>query len=1423
MVYELLTMSNLIQAFQKNPLFKSVKFVTQTVVAASLVCTVASVQADDTEVFFGSINSSQQIKPNILFALDTSGSMNEGTDDVTGGTEKRITRMKQALHGILGGITNLNVGLMRFNGAEGGGSILYPVSDIENQLCVDNCGSFSDLSRISFAADDVEQETESGTVFDSGNILSIGLPSHDGAAQQAVGLRFDGLDIPSGAVIESASLVFTAQQDSDVPTTIDIYIEDADDSRELETDDFDLTNRAKSAATQGWTANNWETDGMYETPDISHLLQSVVDRNGWCGGNAMTFILEGNGRRDAVSADNDANEAPALKITYNADTLAPGKGCVTGTAISQVSQSSDDAYEWPSTNVNTSNRNLFVARRNDSFLTVGVRFQGVNIPAGAEISKAYIEFEADDYRTGNTHLEIRGQASDNPAQFVSVRRNIRDRARTTSSVAWINPPEVARNEKIQTPDLKDIVQEIVNRGGWQPENSMAFMINRISGTGFREFESFDGEPSNAPTLVVEYKNATFSGLTVRDHLIEQVDKLQVTGGTPILDVLYEANRYFTGGAVDYGRTRGNKAINHDMYPDQRHSYHRVSHPESLSSGVVNPLSFCSGWGGDEWRCRFQTLGDNPVYKSPVADSCQSNHIVLLSDGVPTWNSAQEKVKSRLNVSSCEHGGQLECIEEFVNWMATEDQLPGLPDDQKISTYTIGFGKPEDLQFLEDVAKAGEGEFFEAITAGELQEAFERILADVLDLDTTFVAPGATVNQFNRLTHRNDIYFSLFSPADNPLWGGNLKKYRIKTLSPTEVKIVDVNDEPAVDPSTGFFSASSTSLWSDVQDGTDVERGGAAGEIRVAGPGNSNPRKVYTYVGPDSTNDIDLTTAANAFHEDNTALNKTVLEIGTQSNEYRENLIRWSRGLDVFDEDSDGDKTDARLHLGDPMHSRPLILNYSDGNDNFSSVVYVATNEGFLHAIDHEDGSEKYAYIPQELLGNLDDFFQGNSTTPHPYGLDGDISSWFDDKNNNTVIDPGEDAYLFVGMRRGGNNYYALDISDVSKPKLKWVIRGGNGGTPGYEELAQTWSKANVATMRINGVDAHPVLVFGGGYAINQDDTRNVPTQPTRIDNEGRALFIADVKTGEKLWSATPNNTGAGADHLHMPEMQYSIPGNIRVLDIDFDGNADQMYASDMGGQIWRFDINNSGNSEPFVRGGVMADLSGTDAEDARRFYYEPDVSLISKDGLRFLSIAIGSGWRAHPLDDVIQDRLYMLRIEDVYGAPPDYGRIVGSGASATWQPITEADLLDVTNDVNPLASDILAKNGWMIRLEEQGEKALSETVTINNQLLFTTYLPAGDGGPCQPAAGSGAIYVLDVFDGSPTINLSSTGGDDGAALNKDDRSRILKHGGIPPSAAALISEEGVPVVLVGPEQPLDELDFGQLTKKTWWQEVHNDE
>ena len=136
---------------------------------------------------------------------------------------------------------------------------------------------------------------------------------------------------------------------------------------------------------------------------------------------------------------------------------------------------------------------------------VGIRFQNVQVPQGVTISSAYIEFETDETDSTATSLTIYGQDIDNAPQFSSTAYDISSRTDTTASVAWNDIPSWDTvNEKHQTPDLKAIVGEIVNRDGWSSGNAMVF---KITGSGRRRAKSYDGERSAAPLLHVEYTPA----------------------------------------------------------------------------------------------------------------------------------------------------------------------------------------------------------------------------------------------------------------------------------------------------------------------------------------------------------------------------------------------------------------------------------------------------------------------------------------------------------------------------------------------------------------------------------------------------------------------------------------------------------------------------------------------------------------------------------------------------------------------------------------------------------------------------------------------------------------------------------------------------------------------------------------------------
>ena len=136
--------------------------------------------------------------------------------------------------------------------------------------------------------------------------------------------------------------------------------------------------------------------------------------------------------------------------------------------------------------------------------TVGIRFTGINIPHGVNITKAYIQFQAKEVWTGPTSVLIHGENSANAAAFADVTNNVSSRAETAASVTWTLTPWTTIGEAglaERTPDITSIVQPIVDMAGWSALNSMAFII---TGSGTRTAAAYDLNPAAAPLLHIEY-------------------------------------------------------------------------------------------------------------------------------------------------------------------------------------------------------------------------------------------------------------------------------------------------------------------------------------------------------------------------------------------------------------------------------------------------------------------------------------------------------------------------------------------------------------------------------------------------------------------------------------------------------------------------------------------------------------------------------------------------------------------------------------------------------------------------------------------------------------------------------------------------------------------------------------------------------
>lgn len=880
--------------------------------------------------------------------------------------------------------------------------------------------------------------------------------------------------------------------------------------------------------------------------------------------------------------------------------------------------------------------------------------------------------------------------------------------------------------------------------------------------GLMAFGGDEGAYFKAPIGPIEDQRSTITS---------KVDALTAGGNTPLSESLFQAMRYYQGEDVFI------RSTDEDDEGDAK-----------TVDGVAS----------------------NGDFISPIKYSCQPNYAVVLTDGVPTSDTNHEETIEGV-VGSCSGN----CLDEIADHMFTEDMIPSdkdpsdqFPGQQKVSTYTVGFKTDQTL--LSDTARKGGGQYLLADNASELTTALQKVLDDVRARSTTYVAPGVAVNTFDRLNHLNMLYYALFQSDKGAIWDGNLKRYKLTiqkddTTGEAKAVIVDVNDNAAIDGATGFFKETARSWWSPAADGPNVREGGAASQL----PETTSNRKVFSNL---SSNRSDLSHSSNAVVTNNNNLSGADFGNSAMTSAERAEIINWTRGVDVKDDDGDSETTDARKFLADPLHSVPQLIIYDATSTPQDISIFYGDNQGFIHGVDGEDGEAHFSFIPRELLKNQPAMMNSTDQSSKVYGMDGTIVTWVNDDDRDGVIGSSNDdfARIYGGMRRGGKSYYALDVTDRSSPELLWKITGGVANTD-FEELAQTWSKPVKTKVDING-RLYEVLIFSGGYDTNQDSV-DVRTE----DSSGRALYIVDAETGSRLWWAGPE--GSGAD-LELAAMKYSIPASPKVLDINGDGLADQVYVGDMGGQILRFDFTNTNRLRDFATAGRIADLAGSGAANNRRFYHAPDLFGIKIGGARYLGLVIGSGYQASPLDKTVDDRIYMLKIAAVSSAPLDPSD--PDQETVLYNTITESSLYDATENLiqqgnaterDAAAQALAGKQGWYIRLENDGEKVLSSSTTINNEVFVTTYEPKVSSDPCLPPTGTSRLYHLSVLDGRAVRNYDGVGEAD--ELTKPDRYVQLRTGGLPPTPQRMRVDD-TNVVCVGTEcQAIDAISG---VVETYWYE-----
>lgn len=710
-----------------------------------------------------------------------------------------------------------------------------------------------------------------------------------------------------------------------------------------------------------------------------------------------------------------------------------------------------------------------------------------------------------------------------------------------------------------------------------------------------------------------------------------------------------------------------------------------------------------------------------------------------------------------------------CGPELTRWLADTDHNSTLEGKQGIETYTVAFAlgdEPTGTAYLNDLATKEDGAFI-ADNAEELAGAFSAILNSISKASSSFSSPTYAIDTNNMLAHSDEVYIPMFDRSATATWPGNLKKFA-RTLDGKIVGGTLVRDDqnrvisgdPVVNDK-GEFLETADDVWGPVS-GSDVTGGGAASQLP-----EPDSRNLYTDVSTDSN----LTAAGNALKGSNTNLPIASIYQDNDGNSGHgdnpngcdpDNLDANSRSecvalkTELIDfirgENPDGT---ARQHMGDMLNSKPLVVDYGDGEQR----IFAATNEGFLHSIDTGDGEEQWAFMPKSLLPNIKTFMENQPTKEHVYGIDGPLTLWNYDKNLDGEIKAtdGDKRVLFFGLRRGGKAYYALDITSADNPLLLWKKENNKDVDDGVlDSLGETWSKPTLAKMRIGSStssEVRNVVVFGAGYDLSKD----VETVNGRsADTLGRDVMIVDALSGDIHWSLQRDlYNGNLADN----PVKHSIPGDIRVLDMDRNGTLDRLYFADTGGNLWRVDMDHDlRDSDPDMYNyddAVLTKIAelgenGDYGTDTRKFFYEPDTALIQHNGKVHMTISLGSGYRTHPLNTNTEDRFYVLMEPNVYNEPP-----------ADFVALTNTDLVNAKTGFTDPNDNLLngTHKGWYYDFAHNGEKVLAPAVTFLNKVVFTTFAPVDEEGqepsddPCIVPSNSARAYVLDLFTGKAVANL----------------------------------------------------------------------
>lgn len=772
--------------------------------------------------------------------------------------------------------------------------------------------------------------------------------------------------------------------------------------------------------------------------------------------------------------------------------------------------------------------------------------------------------------------------------------------------------------------------------------------------------------------------------------------------------------------------------------------------ELKNAAVYTPLSGTLDTVNDYFSNR---LSGQP---SPITESCQRNFVLMATDGMPTGKT-DGSMYTLAQMANTYSGGS------WSFGTAANDvfgRVTGLRSvtyggrSYDVQTYVVGLGdtvaNASAVATLNRMAElGGTRSAYLASDQAALAEAFRAVSVDILA--RTAAASSVALNS-GAWTAGSKVFQGRFHSSD---WSGQLLAYSLGS-----------SGEPGATPDWDAGLLLNARAW---------DSGSTARRIITYKPGNAIGSRGVAFRWPadasaPAANEIDSTLVA--------ALNKnatgTTDGFGQQRLEYlRGNTAREERNCSgcaapVF-------RSRPQTVLGDIVNSSPVYLSgatgdyrdtleaaryssYAASRSGMAPLIFVGANDGMLHAFNASSGAEVFAYVPYAVRQRLPALTANPYT--HLYTVDG--------------LPSVGDAYtggawrtmLVSGLGAGAPGLFALDVTNAAG-----LTEATAGGVARWElgdsdaDVGHIFSRPILAKTR----DGRWRAIVGNGY---------------NSANGHAVLLLVDLDTG----AVARIDTGVGS-----ADAPNGLSAVTTVSTAD-NGVVDVVYAGDLRGNLWKFDLSASAAS-----GWGVAYRSGTaaaplfTAASGQAITARPDVTRMAGGGYM---VSVGTGRYVDVADNSSTGTQALYGIWDQGAAvaasqlqTQTVVRTASGSDGRTYRLSTHAvglpgDTALAGDNAITKASYLATKRGWKLELPTSGERVVTEAVVRAGRLVVTTLIP---GTTSCAGGGDGWVMDLDVATGNRAPALDTNG--DGVVSSADHLSGTMASGvqvGSVPSAASIM-------------------------------------